>query len=217
MATYLNLVNDVLIRLREAEVTATTDTTYSKLIGKFINDAKREVEDAWNWTSLRNEISLTLVVDQTAYSLDDTTYRTRILEAHNLTKDHVMQKLNHIRFQRRTNLGTSSSDSPLWYKVMGFNPSTLKIKIEVFPNPSSTDSLEFYCVVPQADLSSDSTTLSVPADPVVLGAWSKAVSERGEDGGQLFQEADRTYRDALHNAIAWDSAFVEQELDWIPT
>ena len=43
------------------------------------------------------------------------------------------------------------------------------------------------------------------------------MSERGEDGGQLFQEADRTYRDALHNAIAWDSAFVEQELDWIPT
>jgi hypothetical protein len=41
---YLDLVNDVLIRLREDEVTATTDTPYAKLIGKFVNDAKRIVD-----------------------------------------------------------------------------------------------------------------------------------------------------------------------------
>jgi len=37
------LVNDVLIRLRGNEVTSVTDTSYSKLICKFVNDAKRQV------------------------------------------------------------------------------------------------------------------------------------------------------------------------------
>ena len=42
--TYLQLVNDVLTRLREATVTNVSDTDYSSLIGKLVNDAKREVE-----------------------------------------------------------------------------------------------------------------------------------------------------------------------------
>ena len=42
--TYLELVNDVLIRLREAEVETVSQTDYSKLIGKFVNDAKRSEE-----------------------------------------------------------------------------------------------------------------------------------------------------------------------------
>ena len=50
--TYLELVNDVLIRLREAEVETVSQTDYSKLIGKFVNDAKRQVEDAYSWNVL---------------------------------------------------------------------------------------------------------------------------------------------------------------------
>lgn len=38
--TYLNLVNNVLRRLREDEVSSVADSTYSKLAGDFINDAK---------------------------------------------------------------------------------------------------------------------------------------------------------------------------------
>ena len=36
--TYLELVNDVLARLREQQVTTVNLTTYSSLIGKFVND-----------------------------------------------------------------------------------------------------------------------------------------------------------------------------------
>ena len=56
---YLDLVNDVLIRLREDEVTATTDTPYSKLIGKFVNDAKRIVEDSFQWNVLTETLTVT--------------------------------------------------------------------------------------------------------------------------------------------------------------
>ncbi len=38
--TYLNIMNEVLRRLREAEVSDVTENTYSKMVGDFINDAK---------------------------------------------------------------------------------------------------------------------------------------------------------------------------------
>ena len=59
--TYIQLVNEVLVRLREREVTSVNDTAYSKLIGKFVNDAKRQAEDAYNW----NALSTTLTADTT--------------------------------------------------------------------------------------------------------------------------------------------------------
>ncbi len=46
--TYLELVNDVLLRLREQTVTTVNLTTYSQLIGKFVNDSKRQIEDAYD-------------------------------------------------------------------------------------------------------------------------------------------------------------------------
>jgi len=46
--TYLDVVNNVLRRMREEEVNSVSDTTYSKMVGDFVNDAKRIVENAWD-------------------------------------------------------------------------------------------------------------------------------------------------------------------------
>ena len=46
--TYLNLVNGVLRRLREDEVTSVTANTYSKMVSDFVNDAKDLVETSWD-------------------------------------------------------------------------------------------------------------------------------------------------------------------------
>ena len=48
--TYLDAINRVLRRLREDEVSSVTSTAYSKLIGDYVNDAVRLVEDAWDWS-----------------------------------------------------------------------------------------------------------------------------------------------------------------------
>ena len=64
--TYLQLVNSVLRRLREDEVTTVGQNAYSKLIGEFVNDAKRTVEDAYDWTALRTTITVT--TSDTAYN-----------------------------------------------------------------------------------------------------------------------------------------------------
>ena len=42
--TYLQLVNNVLRRMREEEVPSVDSSTYSKMIGDFVNDAKKLIE-----------------------------------------------------------------------------------------------------------------------------------------------------------------------------
>ena len=51
--TYLNIVNNVLRRLREDTVDSVTETTYSTMVGDFVNDAKTLVEQAADWSALR--------------------------------------------------------------------------------------------------------------------------------------------------------------------
>ena len=71
MSTYLDLVNNVLTRLREPTVSSVQDNSYSKLIGVYINDAKREVEDAYDWNSLTNTLSATTTDSVFNYVLTD--------------------------------------------------------------------------------------------------------------------------------------------------
>mgnify|MGYP003675312696 FL=1 len=49
--TYLEIVNSVLVRLREEEVTSLDENDYSKLISRLVNVTKNEVENAWNWSA----------------------------------------------------------------------------------------------------------------------------------------------------------------------
>ena len=77
--TYLDLVNDVLVRLREAQVASVSQNTYSALIGKLLNDAKREVEDSWNWDTLRNTISFTTQQGTFNYNLANAGNKFRVI------------------------------------------------------------------------------------------------------------------------------------------
>ena len=83
--TYLQLVNSVLRRLREDEVTSVSQNSYSKLIGEFVNDAKRTVEDSYDWTALRT--TLTVTTDDTTfnYVLTGSQNRMKLLDVINDT------------------------------------------------------------------------------------------------------------------------------------
>ena len=56
--TYIDLVNNVLRRLRETTVRTVSSNTYSALIGDLVNDAKDLVESAWDWSSLRTTLAI---------------------------------------------------------------------------------------------------------------------------------------------------------------
>ena len=57
--TYLQLVNNVLRRMREEEVPSVDSSTYSKMIGDFVNDAKKLIETSWDWSALRTTVVFT--------------------------------------------------------------------------------------------------------------------------------------------------------------
>ena len=54
----------------------------------------------------------------------------------------------------------------------------------------------------------------MPSAPVVMGAYAKAVSERGEDGGNVHMEAFQRYKEELSRAIQIDSGRVPHETWW---
>ena len=56
--TYLEIVNSIMGRLREPTVSTVALTAYSQLIGKFVNDAKRQIEDSFDWNALGLEVEI---------------------------------------------------------------------------------------------------------------------------------------------------------------
>ena len=68
MATQLQMVNRVLRRLREDEVSTVNETTYSKLIAEFVNDAIEEVATAYDWRRFTETLYADLSGSGTNYS-----------------------------------------------------------------------------------------------------------------------------------------------------
>ena len=83
--TYLETINKVLRRLREDEVASPDTSAYSKLIGEFVNDANRLVEDAWDWSELRTLAPLTVNENSVVWSVTGLTNMDKILEVYNVT------------------------------------------------------------------------------------------------------------------------------------
>src|SRR4030067_293575 len=91
MATYLDIVNNVLRRLREPVVSSVNDTEYSSMIGVMVNDAKREVEDAYDWNALTD--TLTAVTSDAVfnYVLEGSRTRFRVMDVLNDTSDFELK------------------------------------------------------------------------------------------------------------------------------
>src|SRR5574343_793437 len=68
---YKDIVNTILRRLREDEVGTVNENAYSKLVGAFVNDAKKVVEDSWQWLPLQETVTITTEAGVSSYDLED--------------------------------------------------------------------------------------------------------------------------------------------------
>ena len=211
--TYLDLVNNILRRLRERTVSTVEETAYSTLIGVLINDAKEEVENAWNWSALRNTLTVTTVADTFNYELNGTQNRFKILDVVNDTSNFFMQYRTASDFNNWFLNQTPASGEPRYYSFNGISTDG-DTQVDVYPIPNAVYDLRFNVIQPQTDLSADSDVLSVPSKPVQLLAYAKAVEERGEDGGASASSAYATASRALNDAISFDSAKHPEEIIW---
>ncbi len=212
--TYLDLVNNVLIRLREEQVTTVSANTYSTLIGEFVNDAKRQVEDAWNWTALRSTLTVTTAADTFNYEMNGAGVRFKVLDVINDTSNFFMKQESSSQFNNALlNTDTAETGEPRYYTFNGVS-SDGDIQADVYPIPDGVYSLRFNFVVPQAKLTSDTTTILVPSEPVIFGAYARAIAERGEDGGLTTSEATLLAANSLNDAIAIEANHFPSELIW---
>ena len=211
--TYLELVNSVLIRMRENEVISVQDTKYSKLIGTFVNDVKHQVENAYDWNVLTNSVILTTVPGTYTYTLVGANNRSKVIDVIDDTNNVTLQNrsirdLNSFYLQ-----STAQESNPLYYGFNGEDNGSLVVNL--YPIPDKVMTIYFNMVIPQANLSADTDVISVPFFPVELGAYSLAIAERGEDGSVTSGDAYNLYRATLADHIAIESSrFLENE-SWV--
>ena len=202
--TYLELVNDVLVRLRESTVTTVGETTYSALIGKFVNDAKRQIEDSYNWNCLAQTITVTTTSGTSSYALTGAGQKFRVNDALNTTSLIGLRNIEFVDMNRKLNLGAPSQSIPSEFCFSGVDGNG-DTKVDLFPVPSGAFTLLFDLTIPQAALSADGTSVKVLDYLVTQSAYARALIERGEDGGTNSAEAYALFRGMLSDAIALES------------
>ena len=186
--TYLEIVNKVLVRLREPEVTSVQQNPYSKLIGEFVNVVKREVEDAFKWSALRSTITVTTIPNLYSYELTTGSTRMQIFDVFNDTSDYELQYQTTRWFDRAFQSAPQQSGEPYYYNLNGVSANG-DHEVDLYPIPNGEFSIRFNIYKPQADLVEDLDEILVPYQIVIEGALARAISERGDDGGYTEQEA----------------------------
>ena len=212
--TYLELVNDVLIRLREEQVSTVSETTYSTLIGKFVNDAKRQIEDAYAWNVLGTTITVSTVQGTYSYALTGSGQKFQVLDVLNVTSNIRMKNIDFATMNRFQNFSTPVEGIPAYYAFDGVDGS-YDTKVTLYPRPDGVYSIPFSLTVPQATLSSDSTVIKVPDTLVAQNAYARALVERGEDGGLSSSEAYLLYKAMLSDYIALEGTRYPENQEFV--
>jgi hypothetical protein len=109
--------------------------------------------------------------------------------------------------------GTPESGSPKYYSFNGVDANG-DTQVDLYPIPNGAYNIRFNIIKPQAALSSASDVIKVPSEPVLFGAYAKALAERGEDMGQNSSEAYALYRKSLADHIAIEASRYPNETLW---
>ena len=211
---YLEMVNEVLVRLREPEVTSINDTSYSKLISKFINDTKRQVEDAYEWNGLTETLTAVTSQDLFSYTLQDSGTRFRIIDVLNDTENVVMKYAPTKTMNQWFLMNDPQKGAPIYYNFNGTEGGTGDTLVDFYPIPDGVYNIRINLIKSQKPLAADADTPKVPAEPIILGAYARALAERGEDGGMASSEAYQLFKSSLADFISIEAGHYPEETIW---
>jgi len=209
--TFLNIMNNVLRRLREEEATTVTGSTYIKMVGDFINDAKQLVEEANDWSALRETIVVTTSASDNTYSLTRGGDNVKVMSVINDTQNCFMGYQTKDWFNDSLYIADEVQGAPKYYTYNGLDSSG-DTQVLVSPTPDGVYSLRFDVIKRQAPLTSNTDTLLVPAQPVIHLAVALLARERGETGGTSTAEYFTIANKYLSDAIAIDAAKHPEEM-----
>jgi hypothetical protein len=228
MYNWLQLVNQVLRRLREDEVTDVNATSYSKLIGTFINDAKREVENAWYWKSLNSTVRISVpATNETFFSLSSgssyvvgSSYgnsRSKILYDSSMrpmvycttpSKEYQLCEMYNLDMDSYQHLNPDAlemTDQNYFALSPSVATDEMRIRFRDYHLESRSYAVGMY--TPQADFEDQTTVLLAPWRPVVHLALIYALDERGEEIGEPGSKAWLRYETSLADEVALDARY----------
>jgi len=213
MKTYKQLVNNLLIRLREREVDSISENSYSKLMGIFVRDAIEMVESAWNWSNLRETMTVDTQADVFNYVLTDFGDKSSVLDVINNTGNHFMSYKTPSWFNNVFLNNDPAQGSPNYYVFNGLSVAG-DTQVDLYPIPNGVYQLYFNVIKRSPDILNDDDTVKVPFLPVQALAYAMALEERGEDGGMSAVSAKALASNYLSDAIAIDASKHPEELIW---
>ena len=218
--TYKELINEVLVRLREETVAsdwsgAINDNTsvndYQKVIGSLVNDAKRSIESYHDWLILRETKDINTIAGTKNYSLASGQEFKVLDVVNNSTGNQLAQVtrtyLNSIMYP------TDPTGEPNYYGFNGSDTSN-NLKVDLSPIPTEAQTISFDIVKYQDTLTNATTVVKIPHQPIILGAYARAIAERGEDGGTQSSIAAQEAASSLAQAVMMDSGNAKYENDW---
>lgn len=211
--TYLEVVNKVLLRLRETQVATVAENNYSALVGELVNVTKREIEDSWNWSCLRTTLTTTTTASLFNYVLVGSGTRFRVIDVVNDTTNIFLKNRPSAFFEQQFLMTTVQTGAPEFYNFNGVDTNG-DSQVDVFPIPNAGYTLYFNIVMPQNDFTTDTEVVKIPYTLLIEGAISRALSERGEDGG--YQDQEGRYRNMLADLIAIEAGTRPDETVWYP-
>ena len=215
--TYLELVNAVMRRLRESEISTVQGTgnsnAYARLIGDFVNEAKSQVEVAWDWSALRSTLTVTTAANVFNYELNGAKSNSKFLDIWNDTSNIEMQMKDSRWFTQEFLMADPQVGIPNFYNFNGVS-SDGDIQVDIYPIPDGVYALRFNLTQRNLPLSLDTDVTVLPTRPIILLATAMAIEERGEDGGQQSINAYQMGASALSDEIALDAARHPEDTIW---
>lgn len=211
--TYLELVNAVLRRLRETTVSDVDQNTYSALIGEFVNDAKRYCEDAWDWSPLRRSLTAETESGIFSYTLTGSGQRVKVFRVVDDTNNRFLEYQTADWMTNAFLNQNAPTGEPAYYSFNGVDDAG-DTQVDIYPIPGSAYTIRFEVLKRTERFTNNSDELVIPDDPVIQWAYSYALRERGETGGQSAREQVLFAQQALSDAIALDAQKHPEETVW---
>lgn len=213
--TYLQLMNHVLRRLREDEVTSVNASSYVQMVGDYINDAMRIVQDSWDWADLRNTIDITTSASTDTYSITGGSTDFKLFHIINDTSDTVLHQRSKAWMDERKLIDNDNEGAPSNFIFVQPDASG-DMQIKLYPTPDGVYTLKVNGVFRTDELTANDDTVPVPWQPVMHLAIALLAREKGEAGGTSAQEYFRIADRVLTTHIAREAAYFPEEKDWIP-
>lgn len=199
------------------------------MLAEVAMELKEEVEDAWNWRSLRQQVTVAFATGETNNDITEANERSRLLRIHEPHHERLiplvfditdasnptyLTELDLPELLRRRTMDPDTTGDPCFFAIDNSSGDTLTLHIH--PKTDGAKTIQLDMIIPQARLdgtqSADlATNIKVPVRPITMALVRYILEERGEELGINSAYSEEREARALRDAISRDMAEVGED------